>query len=122
MPSTAKGSRAGWCSKCQYVKTKKWRAEHPEQHRALKASYRARVKIECFAHYGGHCQCCGEAEIAFLALDHVNNDGGGRDRGHNGGTRLYAQLRRAGWPTGYQVLCFNCNFAKSQVGGCPHQR
>ena len=31
-------------------------------------------------------------------------------------------LKRNGYPAGYQVLCFNCNFAKHRKGACPHTR
>jgi hypothetical protein len=25
------------------------------------------------------------------------------------------------FPTGFQILCMNCNFAKGKLGTCPHQ-
>jgi hypothetical protein len=69
--------------------------------------------------YGGVCRCCGEDEFAFLALDHVN--GGGRaDRAARGGADWWSSLIREGFPSGYQVLCHNCNTAKERPGGCPH--
>ncbi len=39
--------------------------------RKLKSDYAPLV----WAHYGQRCACCGETEPAFLAIDHVNNDG-----------------------------------------------
>ena len=36
-----------------------------------------------------------------------------------GGAGQYWSLVSRGFPAGYQVLCHNCNFAKSH-GGCPH--
>jgi len=73
--------------------------------------------------YGGSCACCGESNIVFLTIDHVNNDGAKRRRlGEPGGGLLYKKLRRQKTldPT-LQVLCWNCNMGKRMMGGCPHQ-
>ena len=84
-----------------------------------------KVKLEAFDAYGGRfCACCGEAEIKFLSLDHVNNDGN-KHRTTEGrrGVR-YHQLRKLGWPNNppLQVMCMNCNWGKRINGGvCPHQ-
>ena len=86
----------------------------------------AKMKLEVFAAYGGSvCACCGYVGHAdFLAIDHINN-GGSHERkrlGMTGGYRFYCFLKRNNWPTGYQVLCHNCNFAKGMNGGiCPHK-
>lgn len=91
------------------------------RHRA--AVYRKRTKREVIDAYGGRCACCGEAEIAFLCIDHIN--GGGRNERNKwasfGSLQLYRDLRARGYPPGYQVLCANCNLAKEAPGGCPHQ-
>lgn len=78
--------------------------------------------------YGGRCGCCGEAEPAFLAIDHVDGGGNAHRRSLSstgrisGGARIYGWLRRLGFPAGFAVLCHNCNFAKSHnPGGCPPQ-
>jgi hypothetical protein len=101
-----------FCSKCQGSKEthrKRWR------------------KAETMAAYGGACACCGENNLAFLTIDHVNGDGaaerkaiGGTNRG-NGGSAFYAFLKTRGWPEKdrYQVLCFNCNAAKGTKPACP---
>lgn len=87
-----------------------------------------RLVEQTYAAYGGFkCVCCGETEPMFLTLDHIN--GGGtkhREELRNGqpaagGSWLYRELRRAGFPPGYQVLCFNCNCGRARNGGvCPH--
>lgn len=86
--------------------------------------YRAETKRQAMDAYGGKCACCGETEIVFLCIDHI--DGGGRKERNKwaafGSLQLYRDLRKRGWPPGYQVLCANCNLAKEQEGGCPHQR
>lgn len=38
-----------------------------------------------------------------------------------GGPYFYRWLRLNGYPSGFQVLCANCNTAKDRPGGCPHQ-
>ena len=83
--------------------------------------YRDKLRREMVAAYGGACVCCGESDLLFLSLDHIN--GGGtkeRTRRNPGGWTWYRQLRQQGWPPGYQVLCFNCNAAKER-GICPHR-
>ena len=38
-----------------------------------------------------------------------------------GGKTFYSYLRNKGWPTGYRVLCHNCNMSLGFYGHCPHQ-
>jgi hypothetical protein len=58
----------------------------------------------------------------FLQIDHVNNDGAEhRKQLGRGGSRLYQWLRKHNFPTGFQVLCANCNRGKALLGVCPHQ-
>jgi len=38
-----------------------------------------------------------------------------------GSTKFYRWLVENDFPEGFQILCHNCNFAKSHnPGGCPH--
>lgn len=79
-----------------------------------------RAKIDVLNAYGGpRCVCCGETEIAFLQLDHINNDGAAHRR-MVGKAKMYQWIKRHGYPPGFQVLCANCNFAKGMLGYCPH--
>ena len=79
------------------------------------------------AHYGRgdiRCRCCGESNVEFLALDHVNNDGGEHRRaiGKKGGNSFYAWLRKTGYTYEHLVVaCHNCNLARAMYGECPHQ-
>lgn len=105
-----------------------WRAANPERERANKKRWRDKARRECLEHYGGTpptCACCGEAEQAFLVLDHINGGGNAERRtathGRGAGPLFYATLRKRGWPPGYRVLCWNCNAATSIYGQCPHQ-
>jgi hypothetical protein len=85
--------------------------------------YHRRLREEAIAHYGGACGCCGETELAFLAIDHLN--GGGRAHRQAigwGGSNLYGWLHRMGYPPGFGCLCHNCNVARGLYGACPHGR
>src|SRR5438128_3119483 len=83
----------------------------------MKAS-NAKVRNEVFDHYGRRCACCGESELAFLSIDHEAG-GGNQHRksiGIKAGVHFYRWLRKQGFPTGYRVLCHNCNMATSFYG------
>lgn len=93
---------------------------------AQEKARRTKLKLLCFQIYGGpKCACCGEVVIEFLQIDHIGNDGA-RHRQEIFGTkrasgdRFYKWLRANKFPTGFQVLCANCNFAKGHFGECPH--
>ena len=80
------------------------------------------------------CNCCGESEIEFLAIDHI----AGRRQmdsetelvklGYSSkldSHRLNDWIIKNDFPEGFQVLCHNCNFAKGKKGNnntCPHER
>ena len=105
---------------------KRRRKENHEAYRktahAYSVKFQRALKIELLTHYSSgppRCACCGEATLAFLSLDHINNDGA-KDR-KKGGRSLYFYLKKNGYPKGIQVLCMNCNFGKKCNGGvCPH--
>jgi len=115
---------------------KAWRVRNPEKRRAYTKAYalmhpdlpekqrlrRWRNRTECIQEYGGRCACCGESELLFLTIDHVN--GGGTKHRETIGSNIYSWLRRNNYPKeGYQVLCMNCNWGRSQNGGtCPHMQ
>lgn len=85
---------------------------------------RRRERLKSLRAYGGEspsCGCCGEATLLFLSLDHVNG-GGHAQRKETGGGGFYSWLRRHNYPSGFQVLCHNCNLGRQLNGGtCPHQ-
>lgn len=102
--------------------------EAKEGHLARQRNYRRQMKIAAMSGYSANgvpeCACCGESTIEFLSIDHVNNDGNVERRKLGAGGRglpLYIRIVNAGWPSAYQVLCFNCNLAKGFFGACPHK-
>jgi len=84
-----------------------------------------RIKQEVLSHYSGDrepfCQCCLEKRIEFLTMDHMDGHGH-QHRKAIKSTNFFKWLKRNNYPTNYQVLCMNCNFAKGIFGICPHKK
>jgi hypothetical protein len=76
------------------------------------AIYRKKARAEAFEAYGGMiCTHCGETNLNCLTLDHIEQDGAEQRRnGQSTGGVLYVNLRKRGFPPGFRVLCFNCNW------------
>lgn len=147
-----KCGRMARCKFCAYRKLLAWRAKNPERCKAIDKAYHAKNRVKrnstckkhyrknrdkarldakiayhklktmVYSHYGSVCRCCGETEVSFLSVDHMNNDG-----------YLHRQILRQGnfyrwlvvnkFPQEYQILCMNCQFGKKHNGGvCPHQK
>jgi hypothetical protein len=89
-----------------------------------KSAYVAQ-KTRVISHYGGRCNCCGEKELIFLTIDHINEDGAEHRRSltgtRAGGSNSYRDIIKNNFPNTYQVLCFNCNHAKHVLGECWHK-
>jgi hypothetical protein len=122
---------------------KKWRKENPERSKQLQRDYLARnpekrnefrkqarirrqeTRLTVLKHYGGdppECACCKEKHLEFLCVDHVNGGGNKHRRQLKRATeRFFAWLIEQDFPTGYRVLCHNCNQSFSAYGFCPHQ-
>lgn len=77
--------------------------------------YRDKLRCDMVEAYGSKCVRCGESDSVVLVLDHIDDDGFA-DRivnNHKGGYRMYAGLKRQGWPKDkHQLLCHNCNYRK----------
>ena len=96
---------------------------HKEQRLTARRKRVEQLKLQAFDKYGGRfCSCCGEDEILFLTIDHIF--GGGtkhrRSLGANGNS-LYYWLEKNDYPTGYRVLCRNCNWGVYINDICPHK-
>jgi len=94
--------------KC-YLKTKEKVKERWRKKREIVLNY-----------YGGKCICCGETQIEFLAIDHINNDGHKKRKEMT--TNIYDWIKKNKFPKDLQILCHNCNMAKAFYGSCPHDR
>lgn len=102
--------------KCNYCK---------ECNNALGKIYRNKIKKLVYDKYGGYiCRCCGEIEVCFLSVDHINNDGykfrlGNKSQSSD---KLYRWIIKNNYPEEFQILCHNCNLGRHINDGiCPHQ-
>jgi len=101
-----------------------------EKYKGTLEQRRLGIKLEALTHYSKIisnsdipcCACCGENfSHKFLTLDHIK---GKKSMGHKrgfGGEKIYRWAKRNDFPSGLQVLCWNCNAAKSNKGVCPHK-
>lgn len=83
-------------------------------------------RLIVFQHYSSvipFCACCGEKELKFLSIDHING-GGNKQRKEMkgaGGASMTLWIIRNNFPEGFQILCHNCNMAKGFYRICPHR-
>jgi hypothetical protein len=75
--------------------------------------YRRNLRIEVINAYGGKCNKCGFTDIRALCIDHINGGGLVEYRSLSSHADFYNSLRRRKFPSGYQVLCANCNMIKT---------
>ncbi len=101
-----------------------YRLKNLEKVTAQKKRLNERNRLDALIAYGGavpKCNCCGEKEQKFLEIDHING-GGSKEREITGaGTTFFSWLKKRKYPSGYQVLCSNCNQASGRYGICPHK-
>lgn len=114
--------------KCNKVKIRitqdKWNKENIIKRRFYANAITMRRKLFVLQKYSQaipSCACCGELEIKFLSIDHINGGGNKHRKKIGGGSGFYLWLKNHKFPKGYQVLCLNCNFAKGLYGVCPHK-
>src|SRR5271169_1943281 len=100
----------------------RYRREKYERVALYQKNYKIALKAEMLAAYGQFCACCGEDESVFLTLDHIEGKGAAHRKAikRAGGYAMYLYLKQQGWPEGFQVLCYNCNFVKGTGTTCPH--
>ena len=123
------------CKKCACDRSRKWRENNPKKVINHRKIYKNRSKIydkkratgswiQVINHYGAECVCCGEKELLFLTIDHVNNDGNKHRKELNirGGYNFYRWVIENNFPDILQILCYNCNYGKNRnKGECPHK-
>jgi hypothetical protein len=86
------------------------REKDKETNRQRGKKRRARNKLLAIEHYGGCCKACGETRASFLNIDHVIEIG---DKNREQGAHsTVAYVVKNGFPPGFQVLCWNCNWLK----------
>ena len=130
-----------WCKSCSNKHRQAIRENYPDRERRVAHERYLRLRDEIIrynnnrnqerkallvAHYSNNtnrCACCGESEVRFLTIDHINGNGSEHRKSSKCGTgsNFYRWLIREGMPKGYQALCYNCNSARARHGKCPHQ-
>ena len=82
-----------------------------------------KLRLTALIHYGGSppkCACCEESLLEFLCIDHING-GGSAHRKTLSSKSIYTWLIKNDFPSGFRVLCANCNQAIRNGRICPHQ-
>lgn len=91
----------------------KWARNH-------KQVRRLRV-IDYYSKGTRRCNCCGETQLQFMQIDHINNDGY-KNRKLIKQSNIENWILKNNYPEGFQILCANCNFGRRiNKGVCPHQ-
>lgn len=87
-----------------------------KKRREIDKRSRRKLKTDALMAYSDgnpKCVCCGETEVDFLCLDHINNDGNVKRKLIGSGNVFYFWLRKNKYPQmSIQVLCANCNLKK----------
>src|SRR5258708_700043 len=102
--------------------SKKYRDANPMRVKAWVDKSKRGIRMAAYQHYSGEvpfCACCGETTWEFLCIDHI--EGNGRKHRMTIGGDIAPWLKKNGYPSGFQVLCHNCNMAKGMYGECPHK-
>jgi len=109
-----------YCQKCS-IKRSKWYKQSPTRKKdKIKRMERQKIVVH---HYGNQCSCCGEEQILFLQLDHIDGDGNKhRKRINKYGSTFFKWIIDNNFPNNFKLLCANCNTGRYRNGGiCPHQ-
>jgi len=117
-----KDGLSSYCKVCADGFIKRWRESNPEKLKLIRSRSKKRVtwreKVLVLTNYSSKetpcCAFCGESDIIVLQIDHING-GGTRHRKeiHEAtGNSFYYWLIKNNYPSGYQVLCANCNTRK----------
>jgi len=110
------------CKRCKILARRQFVKDNPGLKRAEDRRRQHRLRMAALLHYSDgspKCSCCGESQIEFLAIDHIN--GGAPEQGGSS-TKLFRWLKAHGYPPGFRVLCHNCNSSLGFYGYCPHQQ
>ncbi len=95
---------------------------HKQHMREVSATAQRQSRIDVISYYSNGsmvCACCGESIFEFLTIDHIDG-GGNKHRKNERISNLSLWLKRRQFPSGFRILCTNCNFAHGVYGYCPH--
>lgn len=124
------------CKECSYEYRKQWqknnrdkcrkysrnfRKVHQESYRKVarekERERRKKVRMDVLTHYSNgtpKCNHCNISDLRVLTIDHINSDGAKMRKELNlrSSTEHYDYIIKQKYPSGYQVLCMNCQFIK----------
>jgi RNA polymerase-binding transcription factor DksA len=99
--------------------TRKYRKENRAKITKQNLEYHKKIRRKFIEMYGGVCACCGETIYEFLTIEHKQGQRGAAKKEF--AYPAYLKAVREYRPDVYEVLCMNCNHAKSRLGVCPHK-
>lgn len=117
------------------IASRKWDELNPEKRKEISANWYAgnknykseeqrirllKYKTMVVEAYGGRCSCCGEKEIGFLTVEHLQKNGESHRKVRG---NFYHYLVRNNFPDKdiLSILCMNCNWIERNGRVCPHR-
>lgn len=106
------------CKECRLEIQQKYRDSHKQQLQEYRRRRGREIKLEVLGHYSKNgdepvCTRCGFSDIRALSIDHVLGGGSAHRQDYKAtGNHFYNWLKKENYPSGYQVLCMNCQFIK----------
>lgn len=101
---------------------RRWRSQHRARYNEHIRKHNAKLRLLVFGHYSPFLMCvrCGCSDMRVLCIDHIEGGGNAHRRAilkRRGGIPFYRWLKQNGYPSGFQVLCLNCNWIKAVERG-----
>ena len=121
--ATNKAYNQSAIGKARYKKFK----DKPEN-KAKRKAHDLKLKFEVLSVYSKRhsnndipiCRCCGNKNFQWLQVDHITAKKHLSEKEKLlGGRDMWTRLKKDGYPSNFQILCANCNFAKSDLKECP---
>lgn len=114
------------CKVCNHKRVNEWIAKQDQEsfkRRRCEISVKhvEALKFDVMSHYGP-CYCCGEDQLAFLTIDHINGGGNKHKKEIDRyGFRFYKWIKDNNYPNDLRSACMNCNMATRFGKVCPHK-
>jgi hypothetical protein len=109
-----------------------WRMKNAQKINARTRAIHREKRLQVLNLLGGNCECCGESQYEFMAIDHRFGDGAahrksmkGKNSSLNGinfFNRILKEIKDKTDGNRYRILCHNCNSAIGWYGHCPHEK
>jgi hypothetical protein len=98
-------------------KTFAYKKINPDKARVYSKTSNKVIKAEAMKYYCQgdiKCQGCGDDEFELLTIDHIDGNGNKhrQETGAKTGKNFCFWLKRNNYPSGFQVLCWNCQWLK----------